>query len=52
MVGVDRKVSAIIAIPFIFLYLLLTGMESSVLRASVMAVLLLLEGHYTEKPNL
>ena len=42
MVGVDRKVSAIIAIPFIFLYLLLTGMESSVLRASVMAVLLLL----------
>lgn len=40
--GFDRKVSAIIAIPFIFLYILVTGMESSVLRASVMAVLLLL----------
>jgi len=41
-IGVDRKVSAVIAIPFIFLYLLVTGLESSVLRASVMAVVILL----------
>ncbi|NLX76845.1 MAG: DNA internalization-related competence protein ComEC/Rec2 [Clostridiaceae bacterium] len=40
--GIDRRTSAVIAIPFVFVYLLITGMEASVLRASVMAVLLLL----------
>lgn len=42
MAGMDRRISSVIAIPFIFLYLLVTGIEPSVLRASVMAVLLLL----------
>lgn len=42
LTGMDRKVGAVIAMPFVFLYLLVTGMESSVLRASVMAVLILL----------
>ncbi|ANW99352.1 competence protein ComE [Thermoclostridium stercorarium subsp. thermolacticum DSM 2910] len=42
MVGLDRRTGSVMAIPFIFLYLLITGMEASVLRASVMAMLLLL----------
>ncbi|NLK68538.1 MAG: DNA internalization-related competence protein ComEC/Rec2 [Clostridiaceae bacterium] len=42
IIGLNRKTSSIIAIPFIFLYVLVTGMESSVLRASVMAVLILI----------
>lgn len=40
--GLDRRTGAVLAIPFIFLYILVTGMEASVLRAAVMAVLLLI----------
>lgn len=40
--GLDQRTGAVITIPFIFLYLLVTGMEASVLRASVMAVILML----------
>ncbi len=32
MVGLDRRTGSVMAIPFIFLYLLITGMEASVLR--------------------
>lgn len=41
MLGMDRRVIAACAMPFIFLFILITGMEASVLRASVMAGVIL-----------
>lgn len=39
--GFHRKAGAIASIPFILVYILITGMEASVLRASVMALVML-----------
>lgn len=41
MLGIDQRAGSVIAIPVIFIYLLVTGMESSVMRAAVMAILFL-----------
>ena len=35
--GFHRRAGAIVAVPFIFIYILITGMEASILRAAVMA---------------
>ena len=37
MLGFHRRAGAIVAVPFIFIYILITGMEASILRAAVMA---------------
>lgn len=41
MLGFNRKAGAAFAIPLIFFYTLITGMEASVLRASIMALIIL-----------
>lgn len=41
MLGLDRRIVAICAMPFVFFFILITGMEASVLRASVMAFVIL-----------
>lgn len=41
MLGLDRRVAAICTMPFIIFFILITGMEASVLRASVMAFVIL-----------
>lgn len=52
IIGLNRKSSSIIAIPFVFLYVLVTGMESSILRASVMAILILIGRTLDRKPDI
>lgn len=41
MLGFNRKVGTAASIPLIFIYILITGMEASVMRASVMALIIL-----------
>jgi competence protein ComEC len=42
MLGINRRLCAAAAIPLIFIYVLITGMEASVLRASIMALVVLI----------
>jgi competence protein ComEC len=52
MLALDRRVSALATIPFIFFYTLLTGIEASVLRASIMAVVIMVGKALDRKSDL
>ncbi|MBP7174876.1 MAG: DNA internalization-related competence protein ComEC/Rec2, partial [Thermoclostridium sp.] len=41
MLGLNRKAAAVATVPFLFFFVLVTGMEASVLRACVMACVLM-----------
>lgn len=50
--GIHRKAAAIASIPFIFFFVLITGMEASVLRACVMAAVIMAGKAMDRKPDL
>lgn len=52
MLGVNRRIGAAMAIPLVFFYVLITGMEASVLRASVMALIILLGRIFDRKAEI
>lgn len=52
MLGLNRRICAITAIPFVCLYILITGMEASILRAAVMALIMLIGKALDRKADL
>ncbi len=50
--GMNRKAAALVSIPFIFFFVLVAGMEASVLRACVMAAVIMAGKALDRKPDL
>ncbi len=52
MLGLNRKAAAVVTVPFLFFFVLVTGMEASALRACIMACVLMAGKALDRKPDL